>query len=252
MMMFLIGGVIVLWQPRLWLWVLSALLINHFTLAIAGLIPRSAILGPNITRLPEAAARRGDVAITIDDGPDPEVTPLVLDVLDRYHAKATFFCIAKRAAQYPDLCRDIIRRGHSIENHSFSHQWYFSLLGQRRILREIVEAQRVLSEVSGQPPAFFRPAAGLRNHGLEPMLIRTGLRLCSWSRRGFDTRVRDADKVLRNLTRDLQGGDILLLHDGNAARLPDGRPVILVVLPRLLTRIEQANLTAVTLCSAFL
>ena len=241
---------VVLWRPGLWIWAAGLVFANHLILAMAGLIPRSTILGPNITRLPPDAAQRGEMAITIDDGPDPEVTPLVLDILDRYQAKATFFCIGKLAAQHPDLCRDIIRRGHAIENHSLSHQWFFSLLAPGSIYREVDDAQRLLSEISGQTPRFFRPAAGLRSPGLEPVLARCGLRLCSWSRRGFDTRLGNADAVLAKLARGLTAGDILLLHDGNAARTAEGRPVILDVLPRLLDVLEQSNLRSVTLRSA--
>ncbi|HLP98906.1 MAG TPA: polysaccharide deacetylase family protein [Sideroxyarcus sp.] len=239
-----------LWQPALWPWTLAIVCGNHLILVIAGLIPRSTLLGPNITRLPADAAQRGEVAITIDDGPDPAVTPQVLDTLDRYQAKATFFCIGRLAAQHPELCREIVRRGHAIENHSQSHNWYFSLLLPWSIHREVQQAQVILSEVSGQPPRFFRATAGLRNPQLEPVLAHCGLQLCSWSKRGFDTQVGDADAVFRSLTRDLKGGDILLLHDGSAARTADGRPVILDVLPRLLDNLAQAKLRSVTVSSA--
>ena len=239
-----------LWQPALWPWTLLIIFINHSILTVAGLIPRSTLLGPNITRLPEDAVRRGEVAITIDDGPDPEVTPQVLDILDRYQAKATFFCIGKLAAQYPELCREIVRRGHIIENHSMSHNWYFSLLGPWSIHTEVGEAQALLSELSGRAPRFFRSTAGLRNPELEPVLAHCGLRLCSWSKRGFDTRVGNADAVFASLTCNLKGGDILLLHDGSAARTAKDKPVILDVLPRLLDNLAQANLRSVTVHSA--
>lgn len=241
---------ITLWQPALWPWTLGIIFTNHMILTIAGLIPRSALLGPNITRLPQDAAQRGEMAITIDDGPDPEVTPQVLDILDRYQSKATFFCIGKLAARHPELCREIIRRGHAIENHSLSHHWFFSLLDPWTIHYEVRQAQATLSGICGQTPRFFRPTAGLRNPELEPVLAHCGLRLCSWSRRGFDTRVSDADAVLQSLTRGLKGGDILLLHDGSAARTIEGKPVILDVLPRLLDNLAQAKLHSVTLRSA--
>ncbi|HLY95729.1 MAG: polysaccharide deacetylase family protein [Sideroxydans sp.] len=174
----------------------------------------------------------------------------MLDILDRHQAKATFFCIGKLAARYPELCREIVRRGHAIENHSMSHNWYFSLLDPWTIHREVREAQELLSELGGQAPRFFRSTAGLRNPELEPVLAHCGLRLCSWSKRGFDTRVGDADAVLASLTRNLRGGDILLLHDGSAARTAAGRPVILDVLPRLLDNLAQENLRSVTIRSA--
>jgi peptidoglycan/xylan/chitin deacetylase (PgdA/CDA1 family) len=237
-------------NPALWVWMLGVVVVNHSIITLAGLIPRSTLLGPNITRLPLAAAQRGEVAITIDDGPDPEVTPQVLDILDRHQAKATFFCIGRLAVKYPELCREIVRRGHTIENHSMSHNWYFSLLDPWSVHREVRSAQAVLSDLSGQAPRFFRSTAGLRNPELEPVLAHCGLRLCSWSKRGFDTRISDADTVFNSLARDLKGGDILLLHDGSAARTTQGTPVILDVLPRLLDNLAHQNLHSVTLRSA--
>lgn len=239
-----------LWQPGLWPWTAAVVAINHMVLTIAGLIPSSTLLGPNITRLPQDAAQRGEVAITIDDGPDPAVTPQVLDILDSHHARATFFCISKMAAQHPELCREIVRRGHTIENHSLSHQWYFSLLDPWSIHHEVREAQDELREISGQAPRFFRPTAGLRNPQLEPVLAHCGLRLCSWSKRGFDSRIGDADTVFNSLTHGLTSGDILLLHDGSAARDAAGQPVILAVLPRLLQHLAASGLHSVTLRSA--
>jgi len=178
------------------------------------------------------------------------VTPQVLDILDRHQAKASFFCIGTLAARHSDLCREIIRRGHTIENHSQTHSRLFSLFDPWSIHREIRESQQTLTRITGCAPCFFRPTAGLRNPGLEPVLAHCGLRLCSWSKRGFDTREGDTDVVLARLTHDLKGGDILLLHDGNAARTKEGKPVILDVLPRLLAILAQANLRPVTLRSA--
>ncbi|OIR18256.1 peptidoglycan-N-acetylglucosamine deacetylase [mine drainage metagenome] len=242
--------ILTLWLTWLWPWTLGIVLINHLILTIAGLLPRSSLLGPNIIRLPPDAEQRGEVAITIDDGPDPEVTPQVLNILDHHGAKATFFCIGKLAARHPELCREIIRRGHSIENHSLSHKWYFSLLGPWGILREVRGAQILLRDITGQQPHFFRATAGLRNYKLDPVLAHLGLRLCSWTRRGFDTRVSDADLVFNSLVRNLDCGDILLLHDGNSATTPEGRPVILDVLPRLLNSLAELNLHSVSLRSA--
>jgi peptidoglycan/xylan/chitin deacetylase (PgdA/CDA1 family) len=152
-------------------------------LTALGLWPRSRALGPNWTRLPAAAAARKAIAITIDDGPDPEVTPRVLELLAREGVRATFFCIGEKVDRHPELCR-------------------------------------------------------------------VGLQLASWTRRGFDTRERDADKVLGRLLRNLGAGDILLLHDGNAARTADGTPVILAVLPRVIAAIRAAGLEPVTLRTA--
>jgi peptidoglycan-N-acetylglucosamine deacetylase len=240
----------VLARPRAWPWALSAVVANHVAIAGAGLWPRSQLLGPNWTRLPAQIGIAGGVAITIDDGPDPAVTPQVLAQLDDYQASATFFCIGERVERYAELAREIVNRGHAIENHSQRHRHNFSVLGPKRMSDEISRAQDSIFRVTGSRPGFFRAPAGLRNPFLDPVLTRLKLRLASWTRRGFDTVNSNADVVYRRLADPLQGGDILLLHDGNAARGRDGKPVILAVLPRLLDALRSRNLTPVTLRSA--
>tara|TARA_R110002050_G_scaffold1244_4_gene8655 strand:- start:87230 stop:88033 length:804 start_codon:yes stop_codon:yes gene_type:complete len=236
--------------PSQWLVLLAMIMINHIVITIIGLWPRSHALGPNWTRLPDAAIARNEVALTIDDGPDPMVTPQVLDILDKYHIKATFFCIANKAAQYPELCQDIIHRGHAVENHSQHHRHYFSLLGYEAIKHELHTAQATLTKITGQRPLFFRPPAGLRNPFLDPVLTQLELKLATWSVRGFDTRSDNVEHVLDKLTAGLQAGAILLLHDGNAARTSENMPVIVEVLPALLTSAKAMNLRFVTLRNA--
>jgi peptidoglycan/xylan/chitin deacetylase (PgdA/CDA1 family) len=236
--------------PHCWPWALGAVAANHAAITAAGLWPRSTLLGPNWTRLPQAVASEQVVAITIDDGPDPATTPRVLNVLDRYAAQATFFCIGKRVAEHRSLAREITARGHTIENHSYSHPNHFSLLGPRAIAAEVAAAQETIAAITDQTPRFFRAPAGLRNPFLEPALRRMDLRLASWTRRGFDTVTANADTVLSRLTRRLASGDIFVLHDGNAARDISGCPVIYEVLPRLLEQLASRSLTPITLRSA--
>ena len=237
-------------RPRAWPWALGALVANHAALAAAGLWPRSQLLGPNWTRLPAQAGIAARVAITIDDGPEPDVTPQVLARLEEHRACATFFCIGERVLRYPDLAQEIVRRGHAVENHSQRHRHNFSLLGPQGMSAEISRAQESIFHVTGSRPRFFRAPAGLRNPFLDPVLVRLKLRLASWTRRGFDTVNGDPDAVFRRLANPLQTGDILLLHDGHAARSRSGKPVILEVLPRLLDALNSKGLTPVTLRSA--
>lgn len=241
---------VLLARPAAWPWALGTVLANHMVLAGAGLWPRSQLLGPNWNRLPVQAEMAGGVAITIDDGPDPEVTPQVLEQLDQHPARATFFCVGERVLRFRDLAQEIVRRGHAIENHSQQHRHNFSLLGPQAMNREIARAQDSIVEVTGSRPEFFRAPAGLRNPFLDPVLAHLKLRLASWTRRGFDTVNGNAQSVYRRLADPLRGGDILLLHDGNAARGKGGRPVILEVLPRLLDALTRRNLKPVTLRSA--
>lgn len=241
---------LVLARPQAWPWAVGAVLADHALLTALGLTPRSALLGPNWTRLPAAAAGRGELALTIDDGPDPRVTPRVLDLLEERGAKATFFCIGERVQRCAELARELVRRGHAVENHSQRHLNHFSLLGPRGLVAEIERAQDTIGITTGQQPLFFRAPAGLRSPLLEPVLSRLGLRLASWTRRGFDTVNASPGVVLGKLTRGLGAGDILLLHDGHAALTKNGAPVILEVLPRLLDAFAEARLTPVTLRAA--
>jgi peptidoglycan/xylan/chitin deacetylase (PgdA/CDA1 family) len=237
-------------EPGLWRWALFAVVANHALLTVVGLWPRSRLLGPNLTRLPPAAAARGEIALTFDDGPDPELTPRVLDLLEARGVRATFFCIAEKAARHPELMREIALRGHEVENHSHFHSPAFAFLGLRGIRRDICAAQAILTETAGHPPRFFKPPMGFRSALLDPVLHDLGLRLVSWTRRGYDTRRGDAAKVAACLERGLAAGDILLLHDGHCARTPSGAPVVLEVLPRLLDAIQRQALRPVRLDQA--
>lgn len=236
--------------PAAWPWAVGALVANHALLAGAGLWPSSRLLGPNLVRLPDAAAQRREIALTIDDGPDPEVTPRVLDLLDAGHAKASFFCIGRLAQQHPALCREIVQRGHRVENHGHAHSNAFSLFGPGRMRRDIALAQSTLTDITGQAPRFFRATAGLRNPFLDPVLHGLGLSLATWTRRAYDTRNGDPERVYQRLADPLVAGDIVLMHDGHSARTPQGEPVILAVLPRLLRHMAESRLHPVTLADS--
>lgn len=237
--------------PGAWPWALGAVAANHALITAVGLLPRTDWLGPNITRLPDASVPEGGgrVALTIDDGPDPQVTPQVLDLLDECGMVASFFLIGHRAQRYPALCQEIVARGHRVENHGHSHSHAFSLFGPSRMRQDIARAQGVLSDLTGQAPRFFRPTAGLRNPFLDPVLAQLDLRLAAWTRRPYDTRDPHPERVLARLCRGLSDGDILLLHDGHAARTAEGQPVILSVIPMLAQRLTP-NLRTVTLHEA--
>ena len=237
-------------EPQHWRAVVLALVGNHLLLGLIGLWPTSRLIDSNLVRLPAAAARRGEVSLTFDDGPDPKVTPQVLDLLDQHGAKASFFFVATRAAAHPELVREVVRRGHSVENHSYNHTHTFAARGWGATRRDIERSQALLTGLSGRPPRFFRAPAGLRNPLLDPLLARAGLRYASWTRRGYDAVRGDAAGVLRRLSRNLAAGDVLLLHDGYGARTAQGQPVVLAVLPPLLSELAGSGLNSVPLPAA--
>jgi peptidoglycan/xylan/chitin deacetylase (PgdA/CDA1 family) len=224
---------------------------NHLLLGAFGMWPRSSLLGRNLSRLPDACVGDRYVALTFDDGPDPVITPRVLEVLDRYGATASFFCVAQRAARHPDLVREIVRRGHSVENHSDHHPAAFATYGPRALYREVANAQRTLTSIAGCQPRFFRAPIGLRNPFLDPVLAWTNLCYVSWTRRGFDRVSRCPEKVLARLTRRISRGDILVLHDCDSIRSSAESPIVLEVLAPLLDRLVNYGLRPVSLPDAF-
>jgi peptidoglycan/xylan/chitin deacetylase (PgdA/CDA1 family) len=244
------GAAALVWPPVDGLWVAGLLAANYGTLLLGGLSPRSQLLGPNLVRLPAAAALRGEVSLTFDDGPDPEITPRVLEMLERVGARASFFCTGEHVLAHPALAREIVAQGHTVESHSHRHSTAFGYYVGPKLRRELDDAQRAITASVGSAPRFFRAPFGLRNPSLHAAVRRLGLTYTSWTRRGYDTIDADASRVLGRLTKGLAAGDVLLLHDGVVARARREDPTVLRVLPRLLEQIADRGLRSVTLRSA--
>jgi peptidoglycan/xylan/chitin deacetylase (PgdA/CDA1 family) len=154
------------------------------------------------------------ILITIDDGPDPHDTPILLDLLDRYQTKAVFFMIGEKVAQFPELAREVLRRGHEIGNHTMTHpQASFWAAGPMRTRREIESCQQIIEQVTGVKPRWFRAPVGHRNLFTHPITSELGLRVMGWNRRCYDALEKDPSKALKRIAQHLSGGDIVLLHE---------------------------------------
>lgn len=223
-----------------------AVLGANFAILIALVMcPRCQLLGPNHTRLPPKDAMWGAIALTFDDGPDPIVTPQVLDILEQHGARASFFCIGRQAARYPHLIREILRRGHSVENHSYHHASSFATFNTKALYADIQKAQCTLTDAGDQRPRYFRAPMGFRSPLLADALRNLDLTHVAWTRRGYDRILRDPHKVLKRLITNLAAGDILLLHDTTSRK--DTPPVVLKVLPLLLEYLTENGLQAIAL-----
>lgn len=195
-------------------------LIIGFLLA-GTLNPSSRLFGPLQTH-----CHKG-IWLTLDDGPHPTDTPAILDLLDQHGAKATFFVIGEKAAQYPELIREIHRRGHQLGNHSWSHpRWSFWSLGPVATCREIRKCQRVIKEITGEAPVVFRAPVGHSNFFVHPVLKREGLRLVGWSSRGFDGGGYALAEVTQRIRETARDGGIVLAHEGT----PIAREVVVAIL----------------------
>jgi len=199
------------WARLGWQVGVMSLLAVHALFVWGTLRPQSALFGPVLVRLP---TRERVAWLTIDDGPSDDTTAM-LDLLDARGAKATFFVVAERAAERPELVREIVRRGHGIGNHSLSHPsaWFWAL-GPRRMTAEIGQAQEVLRGITGVAPRWFRAVVGMANPFVAGPLKRLGLARVAWSARGYDAVERDPEKVAARIERDLVPGAIVLMHEG--------------------------------------
>lgn len=207
--------VVSLWWRLGWHVGLPALLLSHAVVAWGTFRPRSALFGPVLWRL---RTEERVAWITIDDGPSDD-TLAMLDLLDARGVKATFFVVADRARARPGLVHEMVRRGHSIGNHSAAHpaKWFWAL-GPRRMSREIEGAQAALTEMSGVAPRWFRAVVGFSNPFVAAPLARLGLTRVAWSARGYDAVERDPARVSARILRTLAPGAIVLLHEGSPHR----------------------------------
>lgn len=187
--------------------------------------------------------KKNQVSITFDDGPNPEFTPLVLKLLKKYNAKATFFCIGQNIKRYPELVKDCIQQGHSIGNHTYSHSNYFGFLSTKKVISELQQTNTLTKKLIGVTMQFYRPAFGVTNPRIKRALKTTGLQSIGWSIRSLDTTSRSADKVLKRITKKISRGDIILLHDTSLKTI--------VVLEQLLLFLQQQNIESVTIDSLF-
>jgi peptidoglycan/xylan/chitin deacetylase (PgdA/CDA1 family) len=242
-------------QPALWPWAVAAMCSSHALNLAFSFAPATTALGPVISKLPPTSAERGEIALTFDDGPDADVTPRVLDLLDESGAQATFFCVGARARAHPHVVREIASRGHAVENHAFGHSRAMGFWGVGRMVRDIGDAQKVLADITGQAPKFFRAPFGIRTPLTEPALARLGLRCVAWNVRSLDSVDRRAERVAARIGGRLAPGAIVLMHDGMEGRRkarriePDG-PSMLGALPLVLAMMRERAWRSVTLRSA--
>jgi peptidoglycan-N-acetylglucosamine deacetylase len=181
------------------------------------------------------------ICLTFDDGPDPEQTPAILDLLRRYGAHATFFVTGIQAKQHPELLQREIKEGHEIGNHTYNHI-FFRHPSADAVKRELEEAEQAIVAASGQRPQLFRPPGGYYNQTIVDAARQAGYQIVMWSwhedtedwkRPGVG---RIANKVLGNA----RPGDIVLFHD----RVK--RTQTIAAMERILPELEQRGYQFVT------
>ena len=214
----------------------APLFVSHMLLLYPTLVANSQWLGPVFTSF---ATNEREVWITIDDGPSPAHTRAMLDILEQFDARATFFAVGKYAEAHPHLITEILTRGHSLANHTYAHpSRTFWCASARRIHREIDRCAEQLRTTPERPAQFFRAPAGMKNFFVHPALVCRGLALIGWTVRGLDTVKQDPARVAERVEKHARPGAIVLLHEGHHVdKHPDFQPRCLeLTLQRLSAR----------------
>lgn len=219
------------------------------TIAWGAVAPSSQLFGPTVRRTTDAR----QVALTFDDGPNPAVTPRLLDLFDRHSVRATFFLIGKFVRACPDLVKEVSARGHAIGNHTETHANLF-LQSRTGIRDELARCQEAIAAaVRGEPPRWMRPPYGYRNPMLEGEARRVGLRVAMWSKICHDWKPQPPQRLIERLAsvaRTARGsGDIVLLHDGDHHALGADREHVVRALEHWLPRWRDAGMEFVTMNS---
>jgi peptidoglycan/xylan/chitin deacetylase (PgdA/CDA1 family) len=153
------------------------------------------------------------VSLSFDDGPDATNTPQILQMLKDSNAKAAFFCIGNHIEDNKPILKQVYSQGHLIGNHSFSHHTWFDMFSAKKMLADMQMMDRVMNDTIGQKPKLFRPPYGVTNPNLKKAIINGNYIPVGWSIRSFDTVIKNEQRLLKRVLRQLKPGAVFLFHD---------------------------------------
>lgn len=229
----------------------------------AAVSPSAQLFGPVVRRLPEGGSG-ARIALTFDDGPNPAITPRLLDLLERYQARATFFVVGRFARACPELIREISARGHLLANHTDTHPhlaWHTSERNAAELRRceESVSEALAAGVSQGNVPAsdssavkmkWMRPPFGFRGPQLQGVLRKMGFEgVAMWSKLCYDWKPQPAENIVRRLA-SVGPGDIVLMHDGDHRALGGDRRHVISGLEHWLPRWRDTGMEFVTIEAA--
>jgi peptidoglycan-N-acetylglucosamine deacetylase len=220
----------------------AAVCVPSGAFAWGALAPSAQLFGPTIRRTGDVST----IALTFDDGPNPSVTPALLDLLERHRIKTTFFLVGKWVRQAPELAKEIAARGHSVGNHTDTHP-ALTLLSRQRITQELGRCDDAIELATGKKPRWMRPPFGFRSpllHGI--VRRRGGSGVAMWSAWAYDWKPQPVEPVIERLRR-ARGGDIVLLHDGDHRMINGDRRHTVSALEYWLPRWKDSGMRFVTL-----
>jgi peptidoglycan-N-acetylglucosamine deacetylase len=198
------------------------------------------------------------LALTYDDGPNDPHTLRLLEVLSKHNARATFFLIGAFVRKRSDIVREIVKAGHAIGNHTFTHPLLI-FKSEAEIRKEIVDCRSALQDAIGGAPnsggseekqfSLFRPPFGGRRPGVLSVARELGFEPIMWSITGYDWNAPPAAVIERNVERRIRGGDVVLLHDGGHKQMSADRSQTVLATDRLISRFRAKGYEFVTIPS---
>jgi peptidoglycan/xylan/chitin deacetylase (PgdA/CDA1 family) len=199
---------VVFWNsPYLWLWI-AYIFSNFLLILVFGIVfLRFQYFYPTIFRNVGK-----EVILTFDDGPDPELTPRILDVLRKQGIHAIFFVIGRKVLEHPEIFQRIIDEGHMIGNHTQNHSIFFAMLNTEKVGKEIDSFSDTVKPFLSEKPIIFRPPIGYTNPKIARALKRRRMKIIAWSVRSYDS-FKNKEALLDRLVKYTRNSSIVLLHD---------------------------------------
>jgi len=157
--------------------------------------------------------KKDSISITFDDGPHPEYTPNLLDLLKENGIKATFFFIGKNAEKYPDIVKRVVKEKHLVGNHTYTHTYNWGFLPTKKVMTEIQKSKQVLEDLTGEEIIYFRPPFGVTNPRIAKVIRKFNYHVVGWNVRSLDTLNKTASEIFERVKRKLKGSDVVLFHD---------------------------------------
>lgn len=174
------------------------------------------------------------IALTYDDGPNDPHTLRLLEVLALHRVQATFFLIGRYVRQHPELVREVVQAGHIVGNHTFTHP-LLTFKSENEIRQELSDCRIALQDVIGEHSNLFRPPFGGRRPAVLRLARELGLEPVMWSVTGYDWNSPPASVIERKVTRQIRGGDVILLHDGGHKQMGADRSQTVIATDRLIS-----------------
>lgn len=186
------------------------------------------------------------IALTFDDGPDPQSTPKILDVLKEYDIQATFFVVGKNVKKYPELLKKTVEAGHLIGNHSYNHS-YIRALGPLLLLSDIKATNERIYDQTKLKPIFYRPPYGFRTPWAVKAASQAGYKIITWNNMTYDYFGISTKNLVNNIVRHAHPGGIIVLHDGHEGLARGEFNNLLVALPIIIDNLKKEGYSFVSL-----